>query len=188
MSDKDTAGSKSVNPPAQPAPNPAKSGRGMKIALIVSLMLNALFAGAIGMRVYHVKQTGGWHHERPGPGPKMGMGRFFHELPKARREELRKKFSTKRVEMRAHHKASREAKEEVITLLRADTFDEEKLSAAFATLSSARGANAKRNNAYLLDVIKSLTPAERKAMADSMVRRNERREQRRRKRRERKKD
>jgi uncharacterized membrane protein len=186
VNNKDTQSSKPVNPPAQPAPGTKKSSRWLKIALIASLMLNALFIGAIGMRFYHYKQSGGWEHGRHGPSPRLGMGRFFRELPRERRKELRTQFSEMRREMRGDHSATKQAIVNVVAILRAEKLDSENLAAAFSNLSDVRGANAKRNEEYLLAVVKTLSVEERKAMAEAMTRRRDRREERRKRRKHRK--
>lgn len=158
-----------------------KSRRWLKITLVLSLMLNALFVGAIGMGMYRFNQHGGWsggHHG--GSGIAVGARQFFRDLPRERRKELRQKFGKLRREMHAQRADTRQAVNDIVTALDAPELDREKLRVALRAYSTARHGNATHHEEYMLKVVDSLTTAERKKVASSMKKRLERRNKRRR--------
>ncbi|MGI9481547.1 MAG: periplasmic heavy metal sensor [Hyphomicrobiales bacterium] len=153
------------------------SGRWLKIGLVLSLMLNALFIGAIGMRMYHVKQHGGWHHARFSPNVRM----FLRELPRERRKELRQKFRKLHREMRSSRRDTSQTMRDMFEALSAENYDREKIASAFASLRQARDANATQHEKFFLAMIDNLTPEERKIMVAAMERRMKRHAERRKK-------
>lgn len=153
-----------------------RSGRWLKIGLVLSLMLNALFIGAIGMRMYHVKSSGGGHLAGIGQGTRM----FFRELPRERRRELRQTFRGVRSAAHLERRKVVAATRNTIAVLEADSYNRASMEEALVSLRAAREGSARQHDKFLLSVIDSLTPEERKLMASTMSRRVDRRAERRR--------
>ncbi len=168
---------------------PKPPGRWLKIGLVVSLMLNALFIGAIGMSAYKHKHHGGWHGARGGGGGFIGARQFFRELPEVRRKELRKQFRKVRRELGRDFVSNRNASvEQVASILEAPELNIEELSKALDTHSQSRQGYSQRYNERMIEIAKSLSADERKLMAKSMRAAQERRNNRRKKWRERQND
>ncbi|MGI9371725.1 MAG: periplasmic heavy metal sensor [Hyphomicrobiales bacterium] len=176
------------NGSTQAAPKPP--GRWLKIGLVLSLMLNALFIGAIGMSAYKHKNHGGWHGARHGGGGGfLGARQFYQELPEARRKELRSSFRKARSNYRRDFVSDRNASvEKVASLLEAPELDANQLTEALTAHSQTRRGFSQRYNEHLVEIAKTLSADERKLMAKSMRTAHERRKKRRKKWRDRKKD
>jgi uncharacterized membrane protein len=145
---------------------PPRSGRGLRIALILSVALNLLFIGLVagGAMSAGQRQSASWS---TGPDPRA----LWRALPDDSREELRARFREQagqeprpdRDERRARA-AAQDA--ELLALLRAETFDAEAFAALLETRRDAMAARSATAQALLVERLDSLSAAERATVAE----------------------
>lgn len=155
-----------------PTPKPArKPGRGLRIALVLSLMVNLLVIGVVAGGAWRVRQFDG-----PPPG-QPDIRALWHAMPREARSALRER--TREMGMPGEpgaHGSQRPSREErraraaemnagLIASLRAEPFD----PAAFAALMEGDREALERRlraaNAAFASQLSELTPAQRAAMA-----------------------
>ncbi len=141
---------------------PVRSGRGLRIALALSVALNLAVVGlVIGVAL------------RGPPMPPMavrdlGFGPFAAALTEDDRRALRDAFRSQKPDLRAERRAMRADLEAVSVALRADPFAPEDLKAALAR-GAARTADLLRvGQGLLLDHVLAMTPEARQALADRL--------------------
>jgi hypothetical protein len=166
------------------APSPDTSPRGLarflpqlrsrwwSALLIGSLMLNLLVGGiAIG------------NFAMNGPPDRL-MGasyvqliprRFLQELPRERRRELMEIVRNNRADLRALRKASEDSALKLAEALEKDAYTEADAMAVITAFSTGSESLAAKGGAVVLDIIRKLTPDERKLLATSIRERGERR-------------
>lgn len=153
-----------------PATRPA---RWLKLALVVSLALNLLVAGALAGAAW--RWTGGEparHAEASGASVVVfGLGPYSRALDEAQRREFRDAARLRGGEFREGRRVLRAQLGEFIALLRADSFD-----AAAATELLARQRVAARDqerigHELLVAQLAAMSPYDRRAFADRLERR-----------------
>lgn len=110
--------------------------RRWRIALVVSLALNLLFAGVIGAWVVRPLFRGS------PPRPEFGriVDRMAHRLNDQDAAAMRRAYDTHREDIARLGVVARESRDRVRDALRADSFDADALAAAMTEMRAARGA------------------------------------------------
>ncbi|MEZ5796330.1 MAG: periplasmic heavy metal sensor [Paracoccaceae bacterium] len=149
MSETDTRSSPSGRP-----------GRGIKIALAISVALNLL---VVGLTVGAVLR-GGPGHDRSD----LGMGPLSEALSREDRRALRKDFLDRHPDIRGDRQAMKADFDVLLAALRAEPFDPLALDAALAQIS-ARNAELLSSGRDLVALrLKAMDPEARAAFADRL--------------------
>jgi uncharacterized membrane protein len=136
------------------ADTPPRSGRGIKIALVISLALNLLILGVFAGEFL-----------RGGPGRDLGFGPFAAAFTDADRKALRREFRQRMPDLRASRVAQREAMAGVAAALRAEPFDPEELRAAVAATAARLGDRVQIAQELLVGHLSAMSPEDRAAFA-----------------------
>lgn len=141
----------------------AASGRGLKIALAISLALNLGVAGIVG----------GTLLGRFGPPPPpeirdLGFGPFGQALSPEDRAALRAAFVAEAPDMRGMRREMRADLADFLQALRADPFDPDALRAAFDAQDARARERLDLGQRLLTDRLIAMTGAERLAFADRL--------------------
>lgn len=147
------------------------SGRGWRLALVVSLAVNLLLVGVIAGGALRIARA-------PAPqGPALEMRALWQALPDEARAALRAELRRERQPgaaadgggpRRDRALAGAEAGRVLVPLLRADPFDAEGFAEALEGLRGSRAEQAARAQAALVAQIAALPAAERAAIAERM--------------------
>lgn len=147
------------NPPL----TPSKPGKGLRIALAISLALNLAVLGLVAGAIL-----------RDGPGMRaamvrdLGFGPYTEALSPADRKALRRALFEKAPDIRDNRRMMRDDAEALIGLLRADPFD----AVAFqARMEAQHGRMAKQlrlGQDLLQDFVITMPDADRRAFADRL--------------------
>jgi uncharacterized membrane protein len=149
----------------QGKPSVPRTGRGVKIALALSLALNLLVLGLVGGALLSFGPPGG------GDDPRLrtlGLGPFALALEREDRDAMRGRLDGEA--LRADRRVIGASLAELRGALLADPFDR---AAAEAALARARGATEAlqgRGHAALLDQIGTMSASERAALAERLER------------------
>ncbi|WP_371157572.1 periplasmic heavy metal sensor [Jannaschia sp. 2305UL9-9] len=148
--------------------------RRMQIALVLSLALNVLIVVAV-VSALAFAPDGRRSGSRPGAsGGPPELQAFSRALDAPRRDALRERLRAD-PELRSGRARIGESRRAVVAALRADPFDAEALRAAMRNQHAVQSDLATRGIDGLVDVVESLTPAERAAfvaaLEDTMRRR-----------------
>lgn len=144
---------------------PAKPGRGLKIALALSLALNLSIAGLV---------AGAWlsdhgpRSDRRSPSRDLAFGPVTDALSPEDRRALRREFLARAPEFRA---ARQEARAELATLLaalRAEPFDPAALSTALAAIQTRNSDRLEIGRTLIETRLLSMDAADRRAFADRL--------------------
>ncbi len=139
-------------------------GRGVRIALVVSLAINLLVAGVVIGGLVSGRGPGGF------PGYDLSLGPFAQALDPQDRAALRDEFR-KRADLRPIGRRDRaQALSDFLTALRSDPFDIGAVEAIFAGQRDRATAAMSAGQAVLLDRIGQMTPEARAAFADRLSR------------------
>jgi uncharacterized membrane protein len=160
------------------------AGKGIGIALVVSLMLNAFFAGSMLTHFLRVHRAGPQHHAEPrssGPhGPPLrrgdrGVGRGPAEaqllrdvvqvLGGPRDARALAALTQGRERMKAHRQRMEQAQHGVRRALAAEPYDEAELTAALAELREVAAAGQREAQETLVGLGRQLTAQERARLA-----------------------
>ena len=143
---------------------PRRAGRGVKIALVVSLALNLLFVGLI---VGAMARFGGTVAQSGGPS--LGAA-LYRALPSEDRQMLRKGLYDRPRRGDAGEGARQHGPEvaRILETLRAETFDPTALSALAAAQREQRLARGQAAQQAWLTRITEMDVAERRAYADRL--------------------
>lgn len=125
-----------------------RTGTVLLTALIVSLCVNLLLAGAM--------VGGRWH--RPGP--------WWKEVPEEARPVMKQAFEAHKAEFDARRDAVRQARQKVADILKAEPIDQAALDQALADLSQQSQSIQQLGNTMMVEVAKQLSPELRAQMAD----------------------
>jgi uncharacterized membrane protein len=144
---------------------PQLRSRWWSALLIASLMLNLLVGGIV---------IGNFATNGP-PDRLMGASyvqliprRFFQELPRERRRELMEIVRNNRADLRELRKASEDSALKLADALEKDAYTEADALAVISTFSTGSESLAAKGGAVVLDIIRKLTPEERKQLATSI--------------------
>ncbi|MCU0903200.1 MAG: periplasmic heavy metal sensor [Tabrizicola sp.] len=150
-----------TSPPQATPPMPAKTSRGVKIALAVSVALNLAVAGLV---------LGAWL----GDGPRKGMprdlsfGPFSEALSDADRRALRKALMDRAGEFRTSREAARADFVALLTALRADPFDPQTLRTALVAVETRNAERLELGRTLIEARLVEMSTAERQAFADRL--------------------
>ena len=144
-----------------------RSGRGIKIALGLSLALNLLVAGVVAGGMLRARM-------QPDAAPRTMMAALWGALPDPLRDDLRGQFAPMRQgrEGAREHRAAQAAA--LSQALRAEAFDPATLEALLGD-PAGRELRAAQMRQALVAAISGLTPPERAALAARFEERLERR-------------
>jgi Spy/CpxP family protein refolding chaperone len=138
-------------------------GKGLRIALAVSVALNL---AVLGMA------TGAWLHGGPMGGRdgvrELGFGPFTEALDRQQRATLRQAFFAKAPDFRNARKQMRLDTQALLTALRADPFDPGALSAILENQRQRVAAQLNLGQNLMRDLLVSMTPEARLAFADRL--------------------
>jgi uncharacterized membrane protein len=154
--------------------------RKLEIALAISLALNLFFVGfAVGRRsgLFHGHHGPRHAHGRalvqhgerpPGPGMDLGPSGFLRRVGIGDAgPEVARVLEARRDELRAQRGAVRRARAAVAGPLNAEPFDAEKLAAALEALRTESADAQARMHATLVEVARTLSPEQRRRMAQA---------------------
>lgn len=138
--------------------------RGLKIALAVSLMLNLAVAGAV---------LGSFLGTERGPRSAanmsdIGMGPFTAALPDEIRKNIGKELVNRAGSLRENRRVLQEQFDEMLAILRAESFDMDKLSAITDAQYSKLAERQEIGRALLYAQLAAMSPDERRAYADRL--------------------
>lgn len=146
-------------------------GRGLKIALALSLALNLAVVGLVGGAVLGAR--GGAGEDGRGGAPALrtlGLGPFAAALGRDDRAALRARIEADGAPLREERRAIGDALRTVQAALLAEPFDRAAAEAAFAQ-SRARVVGLQQvGHGALLDQIETMTVDERAALAENLTR------------------
>lgn len=134
-----------------------RTGRGLRIALAVSLALNLLFVGIVAGAIL----KGGMPH-RIESARDLGFGPFSMALTPADRAALRQNFLSRGKDMRE----MRGDAEALLIVLRAEPFDAAALRAQMARAVGRINERVALGQELLADHLAQMSPDERRAFAD----------------------
>lgn len=136
------------------------SGRGLRVALIVSLALNVLIIGAVGgTLLFRHGGPGGKGH-----GHRSLLLGFVHQLPEARQQTLLEPLKARREALEPLRKAEHEARDAARRLLIEEPFDEAKLKSALQLVVAADTSERTAKMTIFAETAAKLTPEERKEL------------------------
>lgn len=140
-------------------------GKGLRIALAVSVALNLAVAGLF---------AGSFLHDHEG-GPRgvreIGFGPFSEALSHDDRKALRQALLARMPEMRqARQEAARDA-QTLLGVLRADPFDPGRLAAVLEAQRVRMAGRLEVGQGLMRDLLVAMTPEARRAFADRLEKR-----------------
>jgi uncharacterized membrane protein len=144
-------------------PKPAKSGRGLRIALAVSVALNLAVLAAVGGAVLREG-----HGMRSAMVRDLGFGPYAEALRPEDRKALRDALFARAPEIRENRRQMRADTQTLLGLLRADPLDAEALRALMGSQHSRMTGQLKLGQDLLQDFLVALPPDERRAFADRL--------------------
>ncbi len=151
---------------------PRLSSRWWTGLLVASLMFNLLVGGIALGRYY----TFGPPDRLMGASYVQLIPRnFFRELPRNRRQELMEIVRGNRGDLRELRKASEESAGKLADVLEKDAYTEAEAIAVINAFSTGSESLAAKGGAVVLDIIRKLSPEERKLLAASIRQRGKRR-------------
>lgn len=145
-------------------PTPSRPGRGLKIALAVSVALNLGVAGLIaGMAL-----DGGPGRHGDMMARDLGFGPFDGALLPQDRDALRQNIQGRIAELRTARRQMQADNASVLTALRADPFDQTALSTALNTQAQHLGDRLTIGSDVIRDYLTALPKDARLAFADRL--------------------
>lgn len=148
-------------PPAASTPTP-RSGRGVKIALAISVALNLAVAGLV---------LGAWasdHGPRKGMPRDLGFGPFSEALSPEDRRALRKAFMDQAPDFRTTREAARAEFVTLLATLRATPFDPAALTAALTAIETRNADRLDLGRTLIETRLVQMSEADRLAFADRL--------------------
>lgn len=147
-------------PPASTAA--ARSGRGVKIALAISVALNLAVAGMVAGAFL----SGDGPHK--GMPRDLGFGPFSEALSPEDRRALRKAFMDKAPDFHATRDASRAEFEALLATLRATPFDPAALTVALTAIQTRNADRLDLGRSLIETRLAQMSDADRLAFADRL--------------------
>jgi uncharacterized membrane protein len=149
---------------ADPTPSkPPSSGRGLKIALGLSLMLNLAVAGVVAGAALNQRAPG-----RADVVRDLGFGPFTEALSDEDRTALRRSFLREVPDFRDMRRTMRTDLVDMLAVLRAEPFDPAALESVFARQNARMSERLALGQRLLFDRVAAMTPAARAAFADRL--------------------
>ncbi|MFB2531191.1 periplasmic heavy metal sensor [Paracoccus sp. p3-h83] len=134
----------------------------MRLALIVSLAVNLLVAGIVVGGL-----TGRLHHPPP-PLGEVNLGAFTPALTDDDRKAIRERAAHEGLSMREVMRTARAEQAALIAALRAEPWDREAIVGLLGQIRSRAAARLDLGSRLVLERLDSMSPGERKALADRM--------------------
>ena len=152
-------------PPQPPVP-PAKDrgGKGVRIALAVSVALNLAILGLVAGAALHGGGMGFGH----GGVRELGFGPFSEALDHDQRAALRRAFFEKAPDFRATRQAMRADRDALLAALRAQPFDPATVDAVMAAQAKRMEGQLQLGQGLIRDLLVSMPEADRLAFADRL--------------------
>ena len=151
-------------------PEKKRSGRGVKIALAVSLALNLAVVGLVGGAVVGARNNNAEGQEGAPALRTLGLGPFALALSRDDRQELRGRVEEHGEPLREERRAIGRALREVQAALLSEPFDRDAAEAAFAASRDRVIGLQEVGHTALLDQIESMSAQERADLAESLNR------------------
>ena len=156
-----------ISPP--PTPTPAltdtpkgpKSGRGLRIALAISVALNLAVAGVVAGTMMRNHSDGG----RTGQVRELDFGLYTEALSREDRRALRQAFLAKSPDVRQIKRQRRDDALAVLAALRATPFVPENLTAVMQAQQQRTARQLGLGQNVLRDFLIAMSPADRAAFA-----------------------
>lgn len=147
---------------------PTRKRRWLGALLVVSLALNLLFFGLVAGAIWS-KRQGGWvgprHHAFA-----TAMRRVMKELPEDRRKVAEEIVTRHRAKVRPLRRQVRQARHAAVEGLEADTFDAAAFAERLERLQSAEATMRKAMAGMAMELMKTLTPEERRLFVQTVKR------------------
>jgi uncharacterized membrane protein len=140
------------------APIQKDGGKGLRIALAVSVALNLAVAGMA---------VGSFMHDRDGPAGvrELGFGPFTEALSREDRAGLRRSLVAKLPEMRQVRQEVMQDSQNLLAALRADPFVEAQLTAVMEAQRARMAQRLEIGQGLMRDLLLAMTPEARLAFA-----------------------
>lgn len=151
-----------IPPPSPTAPR--APGRGLRIALAVSVALNLAVVGVVAGALWRMDGDG----RPPSAVRDLGFGPFAGALTDEDRRELRRAFLGRAPDLRETRTAMRQDMAAVLAALRADPFSTDGLRAALDRATARTVDRLALGQDLIFDRISAMSPEARRAFADRL--------------------
>lgn len=151
-------------PPVAPVAKPAKAGRGLRIALAVSVALNLAVVGMVAGAVLRDGPRG------PGQVRDLDFGPFGEALSMADRAAMRDRFFEKVTDFRGMRAEMQADGAELVAALKAEPLDMARLSDAMDRQSQRMFSRIELGKTLILERIAEMSVEDRYAFADRLKR------------------
>jgi uncharacterized membrane protein len=148
----------------QPVVAPAKPGKGLRIALAVSVAINLAVAGLVAGAAFKHGGDGG----RMEAGRELGFGPFSEALNRDDRRALRDAFIAKAPELRDTKRQRRDDTQALLAALRAEPFAPDALAQIMERQHQRLAGQLQLGQDLLRDFLVAMTPEARAAFADRL--------------------
>jgi uncharacterized membrane protein len=148
---------------ANPTPAGQRAGRGLKIALILSLTLNLLVLGIVGGSIL----AHGWGDD-PRRVRDVGFGPYTEALSPEDRKALLQGFMKAMPDFRKEREAARADMVRLADAIRTEPFDRATVEAVMNDQAARIRDRIELGRALLLDRLEAMGPEARAALADRM--------------------
>lgn len=142
------------------------AGRGLRIALAVSVALNLAVAGMFAGSLLKDHEDGGPRGVR-----EIGFGPFSEALSREDRRALRANLMAKMPEMRLARREARQDAQNLLAVLRATPFDPAQLTALLEAQRARMAGRFEVGQELMRDLLVGMTPEARQAFADRLEKR-----------------
>ena len=142
------------------------AGRGLRIALAVSVALNLAVAGLFAGSVLKDHEDGGPRGVR-----EIGFGPFSEALSHADRKAMRAALIAKMPELRQARQEARQDAQNLLAVLRAVPFDPAQLTALLEAQRARMAGRLEVGQELMRDLLVGMTPEARQAFADRLEKR-----------------
>jgi len=145
-----------------PKPSPAKipTGRGVRIALFVSLAINLLILGMVGGAIWDNRGKIG-PRANLGPAVDAGMVPFGQAMDRKQRDEFMQELATRNRELDNNRGRVREQMEDLVAAISSVPFDPDALQAAFADAQTSLVERQQIGADVLIERIAAMSDEER---------------------------
>jgi uncharacterized membrane protein len=150
-------------PDTLPSPQPGRPGRGLRLALALSVALNLAVVGVIAGLALHGGPDGRGTMLRD-----MGFGPYEGALRPEDRDAMRGALRGRLGEIREARQQMQQDMQLILQALRADPFDPEALSLAMASQADHLNERLRFGSEVVRDHLLRLTDDERRQFADRM--------------------
>lgn len=151
----------------QPSERPKTMGRGVRIALFVSLAFNLLILGLVGGAVFDNRGNIGPRADL-GPAMEAGMVPFGQAMTKPQRREFVGELEKRNGDLRANRGRVREQMATLIGAISAVPFDPDALEQAFFLAQQTLGERQRISAEVLVERIAAMSDDERAAFVERL--------------------